>query len=336
MITSYIARLVRGESLSEAEAAELMALVMDGEATSAQVAAIMTALRMKGETAAEVTGLARTARQRATRFPLPGSYLDTAGTGGDGLATFNVSTLAAIVAAACGVKVAKHGNRAASSACGSADVLEALGVRIDLTPERSAACIEEVGIAFLFAPLYHPSFRHAAAPRRELGIRSVFNILGPLCNPAGAEYQTLGAADPGLAGLMIDVLANLGVRRAMAFCGENGMDELNTAGINRVIENLDGRRREYDLDPAELGLGRCRLIDLRGGTPVENAAIARAVLAGEPGPRRDTVLLSAAAALLVAGAALDWSEGIERAAEAVDSGRARGVLERWVEFSRRT
>jgi anthranilate phosphoribosyltransferase len=305
---------------------------MRGDATPVQIAGFMVALRMKGETVEELTGFARTARALATPIEVDGALLDTCGTGGDGLATFNISTLAAIVAAACGAKVAKHGNRAASSLCGSADVLEQLGVKIDLAPDGVARCIEQAGIGFLFAPIFHPSFRFAGVPRRELGVRSVFNILGPLCNPAGAKYQALGVADASLAAKMADVLARLGVERAIVFHAGDGMDELSTSSPSLVIE-IDGGRKEYQLDPAEVGLKPADPHAVRGGGPEENARIAREVLEGAGGPRRDVVLLNAAAALRAAGRAKDWRDGIGAAGEAIDSGRAAEVLQTWARIS---
>jgi anthranilate phosphoribosyltransferase len=280
----------------------------------------------------ELAGLARTARALATPIDVAGDLLDTCGTGGDGSGSFNISTLAAIVAAACGARVAKHGNRAASSTCGSADVLEALGVRIDLPPAGVAACIREAGIGFLFAPIFHPSFRFASQARRELGVRTVFNVLGPLCNPAGARRQALGVPEPGLAEKMAEVLVRLGVERALVFHAD-GLDELSTVGPSLVIELLDGGRRAYQLDAAELGLPRASREDLRGGGPAENAVIAREVLEGARGPRRDVVLLNASAALRAAGLARDWKEGLSLAAEAIDRGAAAGVLERWAGLS---
>ena len=327
-----IAKLVRCENLTEDEAAEAFDVIMRGDATPAQIAGFMVALRMKGETAEELTGFARTARAVATPIEVDGALLDTCGTGGDGLATFNISTLSAIVAAACGARVAKHGNRAASSLCGSADVLEKLGVKIDLQPEGVARCIEEAGIGFLFAPVFHPSFRYAGVPRKELAIRSVFNILGPLCNPAGARYQALGVADAKLAGKMADVLIRLGVERAIVFHASDGMDELSMASPSFVIE-IDGRRKEYELDPVELGLRRAPLETMRGGGPDDNARIARQVLDGAAGPRREVVLLTAAAALRAAGLAGNWKDGLGLAAEAIDSGRAGQTLERWAKVS---
>ncbi len=327
-----IAKVVRLESLTEAEAASAFETIMRGDATPIQIAGFLIALRMKGETVDEITGFASTARRLSTPIEVKGDLLDTCGTGGDGLATFNISTLAGIVAAACGVKVAKHGNRAASSMCGSADVLEQLGVKIDLPPDGVARCIDEAGIGFLFAPIFHPSFRFAGAPRRELGVRTVFNVLGPLCNPAGARYQSLGVADGSLAGKMADVLVRLGVERAIVFHSEDGMDELSVASTSHVIE-IDGRRREFELDPIELGIKRAPLEAVKGGGPEQNASMAREVLGGASGPRRDVVLLNAAAALLAAGAVRDWKDGLGTAAEAIDSGRAVEVLERWARVS---
>jgi anthranilate phosphoribosyltransferase len=333
-VIEYLNRLARGESLKESEASRAMELIMRDEATPSQIAGFIVALRLKGETVDEIAGLARTMRSMATPIDVDdaGSLLDTCGTGGDGSGSFNISTLSAIVAAACGARVAKHGNRAASSTCGSADVLEALGVRIDLPPAGVAACIREAGIGFLFAPVFHPSFRFAAVPRRELGIRTVFNVLGPLCNPAGAGRQALGVPDQKLAEKMADVLARLGVERALVLHAE-GLDELSTTGPSLVIEMLGGERRSYQLDPLELGLRRASRDELRGGGPAENATIAREVLEGAAGPRRDIVLLNASAALRAAGLARDWREGIALAAEAIDRGGAAGVLDRWASLS---
>lgn len=327
-----ISKLVRSQSLTEAEAAAAFETIMRGDATPVQIAGFVIALRIKGETVDELTGFARTARSMSTPIDVNGDLLDTCGTGGDGLATFNISTLSAIVAAASGVRVAKHGNRAASSLCGSADVLEQLGVKVDLAPEGVARCINEAGIGFLFAPIFHPSFRYAGVPRRELGVRTVFNVLGPLCNPAGARYQALGVADQSLAGKMADVLIRLGVERAIVFHSEDGMDELALSAPSHVIE-IDGERKEYELDVTDLGLKRAPLVEVRGGGPEENARIAREVLGGAKGPRRDVVLLNASAALRAAGVARDWKDGLGIAAEAIDSGRAGDVLERWAKIS---
>lgn len=327
-----IAKLVKRQDLTEDEAAHAFETIMRGDATPSQIAGFVIALRVKGETVEELTGLARTVRALATPIQVDGELLDTCGTGGDGLATFNISTLAAIVAAACGALVAKHGNRAASSLCGSADVLEQLGVKIDLQPDGVARCIQDAGIGFLFAPIFHPSFRFAAVPRRELGVRTVFNVLGPLCNPAGAKYQALGVADGSLAGRIADVLQRLGVERAIVFHAGDGMDELSVSSPSFVIE-IDGRRREYQLDPAELGLQTAPIETMRGGGPEDNARLAREVLDGATGPKRDVVLLNSAAALRAAGLAKDWREGIGLAGEAIDSGHAGEVLQRWARIS---
>jgi anthranilate phosphoribosyltransferase len=330
----FLSKLVRCEHLTEVEASRAMALIMRDDATPIQIAGLIMALRVKGETVDEIAGMARTAMSMATPIEVerPESLLDVVGTGGDGSHSINISTLSAIVAAACGARVAKHGNRAASSICGAADVLEALGVKIDLPPAGVTRCVSDVGIAFLFAPLFHPSFRYAGVPRRELGVRTVFNVLGPLCNPAHAGCRALGVADATLAPRMAEVLARLDVRRSIVFSAE-GLDELSTVGPSLVIEMLDGQRREYELDPRELGLPHASAEDLRGGEPARNAEIARLVLAGEQGPRRDIVLLNASAALRAAGLAADWPEGIGLAAEAIDQGRAGDILERWVRTS---
>jgi anthranilate phosphoribosyltransferase len=333
-VIEAIGKLVKGQHLTAAEAGHAMEVILSGDATPSQIAGFVIGLRIKGETAEEIAGLAITARANATPLDVAGEdLLDTCGTGGDALGTFNISTLSAIVASACGARVAKHGNRAASSLCGSADVLEALGVKIDLPPAGVAHCIEEVGIAFLFAPLFHQGWRYAAVPRRELGVRTVFNILGPLCNPAGARRQSLGVADAALAGRMAEVLIRLGVEHALVFHGADGMDELTTTGPSRVIEVEDGRTHEYILEPPELGLPVAPLEAMRGGGPAENAAIARELLGGAKGPRRDVVLLNSAAALRAAGLAGDFKEGIGLAGEALDSGRAGEVLERWAKAS---
>jgi anthranilate phosphoribosyltransferase len=336
-LIEFMSKLVRGERLGEEDASRAMELIMRDEATPSQIAGFVVALRVRGETVAEVTGMARTAMALATPIDVsdPDALLDVVGTGGDGSHSFNISTLSAIVAAACGARVAKHGNRAASSICGAADVLEALGVRIDLPPAGVAGCVADAGIGFLFAPLFHPAFRFAGVPRRELGVRTVFNILGPLCNPARAGCRALGVADPTLAPMLADVLGRMGVRRALVFNAE-GLDELHTGRPSLVIELLDGQRREYQLDPAELGLQAASAADLRGGDPVHNAGIARAILGGERGPRRDIVLLNASAALRAAGLAESWREGIDLAAEAIDCGRAGEVLQRWVRASQAT
>ncbi len=328
-----LSRLAARESLTADEAAEAMRAIMGGEATPAQIGAFLLGLRAKGETADEIEGLVRTMLGFATPVRPPRPVVDVVGTGGDRSGTFNISTIAAIVVAGAGVPVAKHGNRAASSHCGSADVLEALGVRIDLGPSGVERCLQEVGIAFLFAPVFHPAMAHAGPVRRELRVPTVFNFLGPLSNPARPSAQAIGVSDPGMLPLMAEVLARRGVR-AKLFRGRDGLDELTTTGISTVYDVRDGAVRETTVDPAELGLSRAGLEDLRGGEAQEAARIARTVLAGEPGPRRDVVLLNAAAALEVAGAAASMAEGLELAARSIDEGRAAEVLERWIAVSR--
>ncbi len=321
-------------SLTEAEAADAMRVIMRGEATAAQIAAFALGVTVRGASADDLVGMARAAQEFATPVPRAGGdLLDTCGTGGDGLNTFNISTAAAIVAAACGVRVAKHGNRSASSACGSADVLEELGVRIDLGAEEAAACLDRTGITFLFAPVFHPAFRHTAGPRRELGARTVFNLLGPLCNPSGARLRTLGVPSRELVEPMTEVLERLGVTRALVFHSADGMDELSTGAPAHLVELRDGRRTTHRFDPAEHGLARSRPGDLAGGDRAVNAAVLRRVLAGGHGPARDVVLLNAAAALRVAGLAGTWSDGLRLAASAVDGGAAADLLDRWAHAS---
>lgn len=322
-----IRRVVAGEDLSEAEAHAAMGVIMDGGATPAQIAAFATALRMKGEAVEEIAGCARAMRERAQRIrPRVDDLVDVVGTGGDQVSTFNVSTTTAFVVAGAGAYVAKHGNRAVSRRSGAADVLEALGVNIQVDARVVAACIEDIGIGFLFAPLYHPAMRHAAGPRREIGIRTVFNILGPLTNPAGARRYLVGTYDPALTEVMARVLAELGARRALVVHGD-GMDELSTLGPTRVCEVASGSVRTYTVDPGELGLAPPPVGALAGGAPEENARITEAVLRGEPGPPREIVLLNAAAALLVADLAGDLREGMALAARAIDSGAAYERLE---------
>jgi anthranilate phosphoribosyltransferase len=327
-----LSRLAAHGSLSPDEAAEAMRAIMAGEATPGQIGAFLMALRTKGETADELEGLARTMLAFATPVRTPGPVLDVVGTGGDRSGTFNISTVSAIVAAGAGVAVAKHGNRAASSRCGSADVLEALGVAIDLDAQSVGRCLELAGIAFLFAPVFHPAMGHAAPVRRELRVPTVFNFLGPLTNPARPAAQVVGVSDERMLPLMAEVLARRGTR-AMLFRGHDGLDELTTTGPSRVLDVRSGTVAERTLDPAELGLPRARPEDLAGGEPAAAAQIARSVLAGEPGARRDVVLLNAGAALHVAGHAATLEEGIGAAAAAIDSGAAAAALERFVTVS---
>jgi anthranilate phosphoribosyltransferase len=329
---TVLMRLSSGESLSMTEASEAMSATMEGNATPAQIGAFLLALRTKGETADELAGFASTALEFAKPVDAPGTVVDTCGTGGDRSGTFNISTLGAIVAAGAGAVVAKHGNRAASSQCGSADLLEALGVRIDLDTSGVEACLRDASIAFLFAPTFHPAAAHAASVRRELRVPTVFNYLGPLTNPARPAGQVVGVSDPAMLPLIADVLARRGVR-AKVFRGQDGLDELTTTGLSTVYEIAGGEVRERTLDPTTLGIRRASAADLRGGTAAENSAIARAVLAGGLGPQRDVVLLNAAAALEVAGLASSLEEGLPLAAESIDSGAAARTLERWIDVS---
>jgi anthranilate phosphoribosyltransferase len=327
-----LSRLLAGEDLSVDDAAAAMSKIMSGEATPVQVTAFVVALRAKGETPDEVTGLARTMLALAPRVEVPGPVVDTCGTGGDRAGTINVSTIAAIVAAGAGAVVAKHGNRAASSRCGSADLLEALGVNVALQPDEVARCLRACGIAFMFAPVFHPAMAHAAVPRREMGIPTVFNFLGPLTNPARPAGQVVGVADARMLPVVAGVLSARGTR-AFVVRGGDGIDELTTTGPSTVYESGGGALREFTLDPASLGLPRARPEDLTGGDAEVNAEVARAVLAGEPGAPRDIVLLNAAAALVVAEKASDLAEGLTAAAASIDDGRAAAVLERWVAAS---
>src|SRR3990170_900337 len=328
-----LSRLAAHEALSSEEAAEAMRQVMAGEATAGQIGGVLMALRTKGETVDEVEGLARTMLDFATPVRTPGPVVDVVGTGGDRSGTFNISTVSAIVAAGAGVAVAKHGNRAASSHCGSADMLEALGVTIDLDAAGVERCLEDAGIAFLFAPVFHPAMGHAGPVRRELRVPTVFNFLGPLTNPARPFAQVVGVSDERMLPLMAEVLARRGTR-AKLFRGQDGTDELTTTAPSRVLDVHGGQVGETTLDPVDLGLARVRREDLAGGDPAASAAIARGGLAGELGPRRDVVLLNAGAALEVAGHVASLSEGIEAAAASIDSGAAKAALERFVAASR--
>jgi len=327
--------LLRREDLTEAQAGAAMRTILSGEATPAQIAAFATGLRIKGETAAEVAGLVRAMLEAAAPLEVPGPLLDTCGTGGDRAGTFNVSTLSAIVAVGAGQRVAKHGNRAASGRCGSADLLEALGVAIALPPPGVAATIAETGIGFCFAPLFHPALRHAAAPRRELGVPTVFNFLGPLANPARAGHQAVGVADRRMVPVMAEVLRRTGTRHALVFHGHDGLDELTTTTTSTLLDVGPDGVREMEVDPEALGLPLATREGLVGGDVERNAAIAKQVLAGQGGPPRDMVLLNTAAALVAADAVLSLMDGLELAARSIDEGRAAAVLEAWVEMSRR-
>jgi anthranilate phosphoribosyltransferase len=334
-IQQALTRVLEGYDLTRAEARDVMGEIMRGEATPAQIGGFLVALRAKGETASEITGCAEAMRAHvlpvhATRDDL----VDTAGTGGDGARTLNISTAAALVAAAAGAAVAKHGNRAVSSASGSADVLEALGFDLELAPERIAGSIDSLGFGFMFAPLHHPAMQYAAPVRRELATRTVFNVLGPLTNPAGARAQVVGVYSPALVRTIAEVLAQLGARRAFVVHGAAGIDELSPVGPNLVAEVVDGDVRERELDPGELGVPRCAPEELAGGTPEENAAAIREVFAGRHGGARSAILLNAAGAIAAGGHAADLREGLELAREAVDSGRAGERLEQLVAYSR--
>lgn len=327
LLREALDRLVRGVHLDVETARAVMDRVMQGSATPAQIGAILAALRIRGETVEELTGMVMSMRAHAVRVELAVDAVDTCGTGGDGSGTFNISTTAAFVVAGAGCPVAKHGGRAASSRCGSADVLEELGVAVALSADGVRSCVDEVGIAFLFAPAFHPAMRHAAAPRSELGIRTAFNILGPLANPARVPYQSLGVGDPTLAAKMAGVLGLLGHRHALVFAGPGGIDELGLSGAASCIEVTAAGTREFELDPASLGLRAAPVEALRGGDVRVNAARLRAVLDGEQGPARDVVLLNAAAALWAAERAADVAEGMERARESIDGGSARRCLD---------
>jgi anthranilate phosphoribosyltransferase len=341
MIKKAINKVVQGQHLSEGEMIDVMSQIMGGEATPAQIGAFITALRMKGETIDEIAGAARVMRERATPIQAGKALgldrddinidretiLDTCGTGGSGTKSFNISTTVAFVVAACGVKVAKHGNRSVSSACGSADVLEALGVNLTVTPENVGQCIEEIGVGFLFAPALHGAMKYAIGPRREIGIRTIFNILGPLTNPASADCQVLGVYRQDLVPVMARVLAKLGCRRGFVVHGEDGMDEVTLTGATDVAEIRDGEVSLYTVAPEDFGMSRCQLSDLQGGNAEQNAAIVSDILAGRKGPRRDVVVLNAAFGLVAAGVAADIPAGLAMAAAAIDEGRALKKLE---------
>lgn len=354
MIRGLIDRVVRRQDLTEAESKAAMEFIMGGEATPAQIAAYITALRMKGETVAEITGAARAMRAMAVRIEVAqpavalesdglnqaeesvdDTIVDTCGTGGDGSNTFNISTAVAFVAAGNGLIVAKHGNRAMSSKCGSADVLEKLGVNLSLTPDQVKRCIAEAGIGFLFAPLYHLAMKHAIGPRREIGVRTIFNLLGPLANPAGANAQVLGVYEPELTETMARVLAQLGLKRAMVVHGAGTLDEFSLFGPSRVSELNGGDVKTYSVTPADFGLTEAGREALAGGDAAHNADILRAVFRGEPGPKLDAVLMNAAAIFVVAGRASDFKQGVEQARESIRSGRAMGKLEQLIALTGR-
>lgn len=333
MIKEAISALVSGKSLTSEDASKVMEEIMQGEATPAQFGAFVTALRLKGETVDEIVGLARTMRARAIPVAVDGLVVDTCGTGGDGSQTFNISTTAAFVAAGTGLKVAKHGNRAMSSQCGSADVLEALGVKIDLNAEQVQRCLQEVGIGFMFAPAFHPAMKYASVPRREIGIRTVFNILGPLTNPAGAKAQVLGVADDELVEKMAQALQQLGCHHALVVHGEDGLDEITVAGETHICELKANHILNYSISPEKIGLTRADSESLKGGNAKENAVMLRNILAGAPGPQRDAVLMNTAAVLLAGDKAQTLRQGVELAEQTIDSGQALNKLEQLIKLS---
>ncbi len=335
MIRESIDTVVSGQSLSMEDASLVMREIMEGEATPAQLGAFLTALALKGETTQEIAGMAKVMREMALQVKVDGELIDTVGTGGDGKNTFNISTATAFVAAGAGLKVAKHGNRAASGSCGSADVLEALGVQIELSPEAVAQCVNEVGVGFMFAPGFHPAMRYAGPVRREIGIRTVFNILGPLTNPAGAQTQLLGVAFPELGGIMAEVLGFLGSHHAMIVHGHVGLDEISLSGDTSVWEVRGGEVEEWTLHVEDTGLPETPIEAIQGGTKEENAATMRRVFQGEQGPVRDMVLLNSAGVLMVGDKAESIRKGVEMSAGIIDSGAALAKLDQMIEVTQR-
>ena len=333
MIKEAIAQLVGGKSLTMDEASTVMNEIMEGTATPAQFGAFVTALRCKGETVEEIAGLARTMRAKSLRVSISEPVVDTCGTGGDGKGTFNISTTTAFVVAACGLKVAKHGNRAMSSQCGSADVLEALGVKIDLNPEQVQKCLETVGIGFMLALVFHPAMKYASAPRKEVGIRTVFNILGPLTNPAGAGAQVLGVPEKSLTEKMATVLKMLGCQHALVVHGEDGLDEITITGKTFISELKKGSIKNYEVTPEDFGLSRASPDSLKGGMAQDNANLLRSILSGKKGAQRDIVLMNAAAVLMAGDKVATFREGIALAGAAIDNGKALQKVEELVTFS---
>lgn len=328
--------LLAGDHLGRAAARSVMETIMAGDATEAQIAALLMALRAKGETADEMTGFVEAMLDAAVTVDVDDLIVDIVGTGGDKSGTFNISTTAAFIAAGAGVKVAKHGNRAASSPTGSADLLEAFGLNLSMRPELTVQMVKEIGFGFFFAPQYHPAMRHAGPVRRQLGLRTVFNFLGPLCNPARAKHYALGVSDPRMAELMIQVLHNLGAESAFVYYGEDGLDELTTTGPSFIYRLLDNEITHAEFTPEDFGVRRSRMEDLLGGGPEENIAITRAILEGTPGPKRDIALVNASPAIVVAGLAGGFVEAMALASEAIESGEALAVLEEVIAFSKRS
>lgn len=334
-VREALGKLVLGQDLSRAEAGAAMRSLVEGEATPSQIAGFAIALRMKGETPDEIAGLAEVMRAAATRVDAGDNVVDVVGTGGDGAGTFNISTVSALIVASAGGRVAKHGNRSVTSACGAADFLEAIGVAIDLSPVGVARCVEETGFGFMFAPLYHPATRHAIVPRREIGVRTVFNILGPLTNPAGARRQLTGVAVPGLGETLARVLALLGAEHALVVHGEDGLDEISVCAPTQMHEVRDGQVRAYVIEPEQFGLPRWTSGAVRGGTVEANLSLAQRVLDGEHGPARDVVVLNAGAALYTAGLVASIEDGLRRAGEELDSGRAQAKVRQVAAVSKR-
>jgi anthranilate phosphoribosyltransferase len=334
MIKEAIGSLVEGKDLTYEEAYFVMGEIMGGEATTAQMGAFLAALRMKGETVDEIAGLAAVMRARATRVPVSGPVMDIVGTGGDGCGSFNISTAAAFVAAGAGLKVAKHGNRAMSSKCGSADILEALGIKIDLGPLGVAECIEKVGMGFMFAQAFHPAMKYVAPVRREMGVRTVFNILGPLTNPAGAEYMLLGVPGEEIGKKISAALRRLGTKHSLVVCGKDGMDEISISGKSIIWEVTgDKLSPPREVSPETFGTKKAKMEDIEGGTPQENAATLMCVLDGEKGVPRDVVVINAAAALVAGNTAADFKEGVKIAEKTIDSGKAKNIMEKLAALS---
>ena len=331
----YINKVIEGKNLTTEEAAAAMDIIMSGEATPAQIGSYLTALRMKGETVEEITGCAKGMREKCLQLVGKGDLMDIVGTGGDCTNTFNVSTVSSFVVAAAGVKVAKHGNRSVSSKCGSADVLEALGVKLDITKEQNEAVLEETGMCFMFAPAYHSAMKYVAAPRRELGTRTIFNILGPLANPAYANLQVMGVYSDKLVDSMAKVLSNLGVKRAMVVHGEDGVDEVSICGKTKVCEVRDGKLKSYTIEPKELGLSVAHPEDIKGGLAEENKEIALSILKGEKSAKRDMVLINSAVALYTTLEGKSLKECVQMAAGLIDSGKALEKMQKFVEATQR-
>ncbi|MDP3791040.1 MAG: anthranilate phosphoribosyltransferase [Candidatus Omnitrophota bacterium] len=333
MIREAIGKVTKRVDLGEAETRKVFEEIMSGQASAEEIAGFLKALREKGETVEEITGAAKVMIEKSVRIDAGADLVDTCGTGGTGINTFNISTTAAFVAAGCGVKVAKHGNRSASSQCGSADVLESLGVKLDISPEMVRNSIIEIGIGFMYAPMFHSAMKYAAEPRKEIGGRTIFNILGPLSNPARASGQVVGVYDAKLTEILAQVLKNLGSKRALVVCGMDGLDEITITGKTKIAELKDGQIKTYYISPEEFGMKKGNIADIEGGSSKENARTTLSVLSGQPGPKRDVVLLNASAALVVASKAKDFKEGIKLAGLAIESGLALDKLKQLIELT---